>query len=470
MLGNVPGKAAVAAKTTTTKSSSAPKGSRAFNAAFRAARKAGRDEFSFGGKRFNTKLAPTKTTTTTTKAVAAKPAAQVSLNRQGRLEPAMGTNARGQRVPATGDVKDRAKARTFFDRAPATPEARERARKALDRGGDFKARSEATFRRSLAEGVLGAVGGPALGAVGKAAGVASKAGAGVRSLFAAGLNKPATTAATKVAATTATKAAPAATKTVSKTVAAKAAPAPAPRPTQAIPTREAPALSTRARLNTSTAAPRPAATTTPTIRNLPGRTPEVTKTTRLEGTKTVTRGGERAVPKAEMKAALKAEKVADKAALAGSGKSPAEIVAAARSRGMMPAKSVAKANVVGKLAEVTPGTSTRAVLRSGTAGPAPGAPAAAVRSGAASEAAAKKSADALANKVNAEASRRASVQSTWTRRQAERSRAEVNSYKGPDAKAEAPTKRTRAPNKPKVDTAAVVVKTTKTPRQGALNL
>lgn len=480
MLGSVPGKAAVSAKTTTTKSSNAPKGSRAFNAAFRAARKAGRDEFSFGGKRFNTKLAPTTTKTVTTKAVAAKPASQVTLNRQGKLNTAMGRNAAGARVPATGDVEGRAKTRTFFDRAPATPEARERARKALDRGGDFKARSEATFRRSLGEGIAAAVGGPALGLLGKGLTAA-------RALRGAATVAPKTAAATKVV-STATKSAPAATKTPLNTsagTAAKmkaalverraAAAAPTPRPTQAIPTRDAPTLSTRARLNTSTAAPRPA-NTTPNIRNLPARTPEVTKTTRLEGTKTVTRGGERAVPKAEMKAALKAEKVADKAALAGSGKSPAEIVAAARSRGMMPAKSVAKANVVTKLAEVTPGTSTRAALRSGTAGPAPGAPAAAVRSGAASEAAAKRAADAALARTNAEASRRASVQSTWTRRQAERSRAEVNSYKGPDAKAEAPTKRTRAPNKPKVDAAPAVKQTTRAkltvnrPAQGALNL
>lgn len=454
MLGSVPGRSAAAAKTVTTKSSSAPKGSRAFNAAFRAARKAGKDEFSFGGKRFNTKLAPTTTKTVTTKAVAAKPASQVTLNRQGQLNTAMGRNAAGARVPATGDVEGRAKARTFFDRAPATEAAKERARKALDRGGDFKARSQATFKRSLAEGVVGAVGGPALGILGKAATAA-------RALRGAATAAPRAAAATKVATTVATKAAPAAAKTVAKTVATKttkpAATVAEKRATIAATDKAAASttrpLSARARLNTSTATPRPA-NTTPNIRNLPSRTPEVTKTTRLEGTKVVTRGGERAVPKAEMRAALKVEKAADKAALAGAAKSPAEVVAAARSRGMMPARSVAKANLANKLA--TP-LSTRATLNTGTAtrGLPPGSAASAVRS---SERAAKVANDAMTARTNAEATRRTGVQNTWTRRQAERSRAEVDNFKGADAKPSAPTRRTRAPNKPKPGA------------QGALNL
>jgi hypothetical protein len=446
MLGSVPGRAAVAASTTTTKSSKAPKGSRAFNAAFRAARKAGKDEFSFGGKRFNTKLAPTTTTTTTTKAVAAKPASQVTLNRQGKLNTAMGTNARDQRVPATGDVEARARASRYFDRAPATEAAKERARKALDRGGDFKARSESTFRRSLAEGVLAAVGGPAASAALKGAGAAAK---GIGRVFAKGLGPKAATKVTATAAKVAPKAAdkPVA-KVVEKTATKVADKAPASRPTQAIPARETPALSTRARLNTSTATPR-AGSAAPNIRNLPARTPEVTKTTRLEGTKVIKRGGERAVPKAEMKAALKVEKAADKAALAGSSKSPAEIVAAARSAGMMPSKTVAKANVVGKLAEATPGLSTRGLSRSGTSLSRGANTDAGLASATRAEKAAKAAEDAFAARTNAEATRRAGVQTRWTRRVAENNRRDVEAYKGPDAQPTAPARRTRAPNKPK---------------------
>lgn len=454
-LGGVPAKAAVAAKTVTTKSGSAPKGSRAFNAAFRAARKSGKAEFSFGGKRFNTKLAPTKTTTTVaTKAVAAKPASQVVLNRQGQLNTAMGRNAAGARVPATGDVAGRAKARTFFDRAPATPEARERARRALDRGGDFKARSEATFKRSVADGVMMAAGGGALRTLGAAAAripgaskVASKAVSatrdGVSKVFSAGLRKTAADGATKTVAKTTAKKATADGAT--KKVVAKEAVAKTPPPTQAIPTRAPTTMSTRARLNASTAAPRPASTSvTLPVRARP-LSPEITKTTRLEGTKVITPAGAKAIPKAEMRAALKIEKAADKAALAGSAKSPAEVVAAARARGMMPSPSVARANIADKLAtKLTP----RAALRSGTAtrGLPSGSAMRSVRSG---ERTAKTAEDAMTARTNAEASRRAGVQSQWTRRQADRSRAEVDSYKGPDAQASAPKGRTRAPNKTK---------------------
>jgi hypothetical protein len=294
--GRTPG-AGGGSKTVTTTKTVQPKagGSRQFNAAFRAARKAGKDEFSFGGKRYTTELAKPKTVTETKTVAQSGPKKVVILNRQGRLETAMGRNARGQRVPATTGPTSLGTARTYFDRPAPTAEARERARRALDRSPEARAPRRAALERNanIALNVASAV--PLLGmaargakaalaarAIGKAAKGVGAARAGTAAAAAGEAASATAPAVAKVTRAVRTATARGTTKKASTTV-AKTAGAPAPKPVtgaklerkvrsynRAVKAADAPAasaparaaaprttVSTKAKLLTSGSTPRP---------------------------------------------------------------------------------------------------------------------------------------------------------------------------------------------------------------------